>query len=135
MNESRETSILIAEDNEDSRFMLRIFLEELGYRVIEARNGREAVEAACRRRPDLILMDLNMPEMDGLAALRRIRAKPETAQIPVIANSADGMRGIDLFSDVQSFGRGYLEYIAKPLNLAALPEQIETALANARLAA
>jgi CheY-like chemotaxis protein len=135
MSEIDKTSILVAEDNEDGRLMVRVFLENLGYRVIEARNGREAVELASAVRPDLILMDLNMPEMDGLSAVRRIRQKSELAEIPVLANSADGMRGIDLFSDVKSLGRGYLEYIAKPLNLTTLAEQIEIALASVRIAA
>jgi CheY-like chemotaxis protein len=135
MNELNKTSILVAEDNEDGRLMVRVFLENLGYRVIEARNGREAVEMAKAFRPDLILMDLNMPELDGLSAVRCIRRFAELAEIPILANSADGMRGIDLFSDIKSFGPGYLEYIAKPLNLTTLADQIEIALASVRQAA
>ncbi len=134
MGKTGETTILIAEDNEDAREMLRVFLENLGYAVIEARTGREAVEAACRKHPDLILMDLNMPEMDGLSAIRWIRAVADLEEIPILANSADGKRGIDLFSDDQSLGRGFLEYIAKPLNLATLGEQIEITLASVRQA-
>lgn len=135
MNESGKISILVAEDNEDIRSMLRFFLENLGYFVLEAKNGREAIEVACAARPDLILMDLNMPEMDGLSAARCIRRMDGLEDVPILANSADGMRGIDLFSDIQSFGHGYLEYIAKPLNLTSLAEHIEIALASVRQAA
>ena len=135
MSNSNEYTILIAEDNEDLRFMLRCYLEGLDYRVIEAQNGREAVDMASAERPDLILMDLNMPELDGLSAVRHIRRSAEFEDIPIIANSADGMRGIDLFSDIKSLGQGYLEYLAKPLNLDTLAEQIEIALTSARISA
>jgi CheY-like chemotaxis protein len=122
--------ILIAEDNEDSRLMLRTFVESLGHRVTEAKNGRDAVEAVRLLRPDLILMDLNMPVLDGAAAVRYLRAQPDLRDIPILANSADGLRGIDLFSNFSSLGRAYLEYTAKPFNLQSLAEQIEIALAS-----
>ncbi len=73
VNNSRPKTILIAEDDEDSRSMLRTFLELHSYRVVEARNGEEAVELASSTEPDLIIMDLNMPKLGGFAAAEQIR--------------------------------------------------------------
>jgi CheY-like chemotaxis protein len=80
--------ILIAEDFADTRLMIKMVLEMKGHRVVEAANGREAVEIATRERPHLILMDLNMPVMDGIAAAERLREQPETAMVPTIAVTA-----------------------------------------------
>ena len=128
MNNYSGNTILVAEDYDDARLMLRTFLESRGYHVIEARNGKEAVEIAQKEKPDLILMDLNMPELDGVAAAAVIRNLTELSEVPILANSADGSRGIDLFLSIKNFGRGYVDYLTKPLNLDTLAEQIETAL-------
>ncbi|MCA1639057.1 MAG: response regulator [Acidobacteria bacterium] len=128
MNNSCSKTILVAEDNKDSRAMLRFFLEDLGYKVIEAENGKEAVEAAIFFLPDLILMDLNMPELNGIDATEQIRQHNKLCDVPIIANSAEGDRGIDLFLNIDNFGEGFIGYIAKPINLDDLSEQIEMAL-------
>jgi CheY-like chemotaxis protein len=80
--------VLVAEDHEDSRDAMRTLLDAFGYRVVEAVNGRQAVERALAERPDLILMDMMMPLMDGLQATREIRAAPSLAGVPVIALTA-----------------------------------------------
>jgi two-component system, cell cycle response regulator DivK len=128
-------TILVAEDCDDSRQMLRTFLESRGYQVAEARNGKEAVAVARRAKPDLILMDLNMPELDGISAAKVIRDSADLSAVPILATSADGGRGIELFMNIKNFGRGYIEYVTKPLNLDALAELIENALPNVSKAA
>lgn len=80
--------ILIAEDHLDSREALRILLEAAGYDVAVAVDGRDAVEAAKSDRPDLILMDIMMPEFDGLQAIRELRSREDTRSIPIIAVTA-----------------------------------------------
>ena len=85
--EARAT-ILVAEDHLDSRHALLTLLEAVGYRALEASNGREAVERAVAERPDLILMDIMMPEFDGLQAIRALREREDTRTIPIIAVTA-----------------------------------------------
>jgi len=128
MNNTFNSKILIAEDNEDSCLMLRLFLESLDFHVVEARNGEEAVKLANEEQPDLILMDLNMPVIDGITAALHIRSNPELADIPILANSADGLRGMDLFSGIDELGKAYIGYIAKPFSFDELTEQINAAL-------
>ena len=82
--------ILIAEDYDDTRTVMRMALERNGYSVLEAANGREAVEIALRDRPDLILMDINMPVVDGLSATRLIREEEALRSTPVVAFSGYG---------------------------------------------
>ena len=80
--------ILLAEDLDDTREMMRALLEMKGHSVLEARNGREAVDLAKESMPDLILMDLNMPFLDGIAAIRIIRDDPIIGSTPIVALSA-----------------------------------------------
>lgn len=121
-------TILIAEDHKDLRLMLRFFLQDKGYRVIEAENGEQAVNIAQSKNPDLILMDLNMPLLDGVAAAKQIRQNAESRDIPIITNSGSGECGIDFFLNISNFGKGFISYLTKPLNLNELCEQIESAL-------
>lgn len=90
MQRTHETvkTILVVEDFEDSRFMLKQLLELSGYRVLEAANGREAVELAESECPDLVLMDLSMPVLDGLSATRLIRRIESICHVPVVALTA-----------------------------------------------
>jgi CheY-like chemotaxis protein len=81
-------SILVVEDNADSRDALKALLEAYGFTVIEAQNGQEAITKALSSKPDLVLMDIMMPVMDGLQATRNLRSHPEFAHIPILALSA-----------------------------------------------
>ena len=81
-------TVLVVEDYRDTRQMMRIVLEEFGYRVVEAADGREAIEVAKRERPTAILMDMGLPGMDGFEASRRIKALPELKLTTIIACSA-----------------------------------------------
>lgn len=81
-------TILVADDTTDIRHLVRLMLEFEGHRVLEVADGGEAVELAPRHRPDLILMDLRMPVLDGYEATRRLRLMPETRQIPIVGLSA-----------------------------------------------
>jgi two-component system, cell cycle response regulator DivK len=83
-----EKTVLLVDDVDDIRFVLKILIERHGYRVIEASNGQEAIENAMADEPDLIIMDLAMPTVDGLEATRQIRANPGTSKIPIVAVTA-----------------------------------------------
>jgi two-component system, cell cycle response regulator DivK len=80
-------TVLVAEDHDDTRFMLKVLLERKGYRVVEAGDGLEAVEAARRERPDIVLMDVSLPSLDGLAATRLMRERETLRAVPVVAVS------------------------------------------------
>lgn len=128
MDVSGKNTILIAEDDADSRIMLRTFLELHGYRVLEAEDGEEAIEIARSTPPDLIIMDLNMPKLGGVAASEQIRQFENLSEIPILTNSSSGKHGIELFLNAKKLGSGYLEYIPKPFNFDYLAELIETVL-------
>ena len=83
--DSRDRTVLIVEDSDDARYFMRLALEQLGYLIVEAENGAKAVEVAESERPDIILMDLSLPIMDGWEATRRLKADTRTANIPVVA--------------------------------------------------
>ena len=88
MNDSGDARpvVLVVEDFEDNRFMMRRLLEMSGYQVVEAVNGNQAVELATSVRPDIILMDLSLPQLDGLAATRRIRSQENSRRVPAGVN-------------------------------------------------
>lgn len=129
MNAAEKSTILVVEDNQDVRKLLRIFLELQHFEVVEAGNGEEAVELARESHPDLILMDLNMPKMDGIEAVEKIRQDASLEEVPVLVNSADGSRGIDFYLNINNLGKGYIEYLAKPFNYEELPKLIKKVLA------
>ncbi|MBA3241904.1 MAG: response regulator [Acidobacteria bacterium] len=81
-------TILVVEDYEDTSLAMRLALEDQGYRILEAADGVQAVEVAERERPDIILMDLQLPILDGLAATERIRANPEMSEVVIVAVTA-----------------------------------------------
>ncbi|MEA2174485.1 MAG: hypothetical protein QOD00_2077 [Blastocatellia bacterium] len=112
--------IMVVEDFEDNRFMMRRLLEMSGYRVLEAINGEEAVEIASREHPGLILMDLSLPKLDGLAATRRIRQVPELRQVPIVAVSAHDTA--DFHAD--ALAAGCNDYVTKPIDF----DQLEALL-------
>lgn len=111
-DEKAVKTVLVVEDFEDNRFMMRRLLEMSGYRVIEAVNGQEAVDKACAERPDLILMDLSLPHLDGLAATRRIRAYDGLGKVPIVAVSAHDTA--DFHAD--ALAAGCNEYVTKPID-------------------
>ena len=105
-------TVLLVEDFDDSRYMMRRLLEMSGYRVIEATNGREAVEFARRECPDLILMDLSLPVMDGISATRYIRELENICEVPIIAVSAYDTD--DIYEAARKAGCN--EYMTKPVD-------------------
>ena len=115
-------SILIAEDNPDSRDALRSLLEAYGFDVLEAENGEEAVRQALRFRPDLILMDVMMPVMDGLNATRILRESPRFRQVPIVALTA--MAG----AHELAIEAGCDEHLRKPVEISNFFETIDRLL-------
>ena len=111
-------TIMVVEDYEDTRLLLKQVLETKGYSVLEAINGQQAVELAQRKHPDLILMDLDLPILDGIEATQRIRRQAEMEQVPILAVTAYPMS----FTHVKAFAKGCDEYLAKPIDLARLDE-------------
>jgi CheY-like chemotaxis protein len=111
-------TVMVVEDFEDNRFMMRRLLEMSGYRVLEAINGEEAVELAHRERPQLILMDLSLPQLDGLAATRRIRQHAELRDVPIVAVSAHDTA--DFHAD--ALAAGCNDYVTKPIDFDQLEE-------------
>jgi two-component system response regulator len=105
-------TILVVEDFEDNRFMMRRLLEMSGYHVVEAVNGEEAITLACSELPELILMDLSLPQLDGLAATRRIRQRPELKDVPIVAVSAHDTA--DFHAD--ALAAGCNDYVTKPID-------------------
>ena len=118
--------ILIVEDNEENRDSLSRRLQRRGFDVSLATNGKIGVEMAIAEKPDLILMDMNMPEVDGWEATRRIKASPEGKNIAVIALTAHAMGG----DRERAIEAGCAEYHTKPIEFPKLMEQIETILQN-----
>ncbi len=113
MNETQNgRKILVVEDFEDNRFMMRKLLEMSGYDVVEAENGYQAIEVARSIEPDLILMDLSLPMLDGLAATRRIREQTALSKVPIIAVSAHDTA--DFHAD--ALAAGCNEYMTKPID-------------------
>ncbi|MBN8581101.1 MAG: PAS domain S-box protein [Anaerolineae bacterium] len=116
--------ILLAEDMESNIVILGDYLEHQGYELIYARNGEEALEKAKETLPDLILMDIQMPVMDGLAATRRLRTDPRFATVPIIALTALAMTG----DRERCLEAGATEYVSKPTNLKKLKDMIASLL-------
>jgi CheY-like chemotaxis protein len=113
-------TVLLVEDTEDNRFMMRRLLEMSGYRVVEATNGDEAVKLAEEEQPGLILMDLSLPVIDGLAATRLIRKLPKLQKTPIIAVSAHDTS--DFLSEALQAGCN--SYITKPIDFNELEQLI-----------
>ena len=112
--------VLIVEDNERNLKLTRDVLQVKGYRTLEARTAAEGVALARSHRPDLVLMDVQLPDTDGVAALGRLRAAPATAAIPVVALTAFAMAG----DRARFLAAGFDGYLAKPLDVRRFPEQV-----------
>lgn len=114
--EKSTRTIMIVEDYDDTRLLLKHGLEGLGYSVLEASNGQEAVDIADREHPDLILMDLDLPILDGIAATQKIRQQSHMESVPIVAVTAYPMS----YSRVKAFAKGCNEYMPKPIDMSEL---------------
>ena len=119
------TTVLLVEDTEDNRQMMKRLLEMSGYRVVEAVNGKQAVEVATQERPRIILMDLSLPFIDGLAATRKIRSLPGLGKVPIVAVSAHDTA--DFHSE--ALDAGCNAYITKPIDYPELEDLVNRLLA------
>jgi two-component system cell cycle response regulator DivK len=116
--------ILIVEDNERNLKLLRDVLGVRGYSTAEARSGEEALERVRAEPPQLVLMDIQLPGMDGVAALRALRALPETAAVPIVAVTAFAMKD----DRDRLLAAGFDGYIEKPIDIRALPSTVDSFL-------
>lgn len=126
--EAAPRTVLVADDFDDTRLLMKWWLEKRGYRIVEAADGLAAVEAAMRERPDLIIMDIEMPEMNGLTATRRIREQESLRAVPIIAVSAYGAEQWR----APALAAGCDEYLATPFDPDELRELIERFLSAGR---
>jgi CheY-like chemotaxis protein len=121
---TRERLILVAEDSPDSAVPISLHLQQAGFQVVMANDGEEAVKVATLSRPDLILMDISMPVLDGLAATRRIREETPSPYIPIIAITAFSTSGfLQAAHDA-----GFDGYLTKPIDFERMDDLIKTLL-------
>jgi CheY-like chemotaxis protein len=116
--------ILVTEDNDQNLYLCRFLLEQQGFQTLVARNGIQCLETAQRERPDLILMDIQMPEMDGYEAIRRLKAIPELSGIPIVAVSSYAMAN----DRQKAFELGCIGYIEKPIQPGTFVTQVSSYL-------
>ena len=114
-------TILVADDNTASRELIREVLEMTGYDVVEAADGQQAVSAARANAPDLVLVDIQMPRLDGYGVLRELRADPRLSNLHVVALTAYAMQG----DRDRALDAGFDGYITKPVDIAALRQEIK----------
>lgn len=119
-SQDETVTVLLVEDTEDNRFMMRRLLEMAGYQVVEATNGEEAVELAGSEHPQLILMDLSLPVIDGLAATRAIRKLDGLGKVPIVAVSAHDSSDFQ----AEALSAGCNGYITKPIDFGELEHLI-----------
>ncbi len=113
--------ILLVEDNERNMKLLRDVLRAVGYRTLEASTGGHALKLATEHRPSLVLMDIRLPDMDGVEALRRLRMDERTSSIPVLAVTAQAMKG-----DIERFREaGFDDILSKPVDIGELLMTVE----------
>jgi two-component system cell cycle response regulator DivK len=117
--------ILVVEDQEDNRQILRDLLGNAGYELTEAEDGEDAIAAVARRRPDLILMDIQLPLMDGYEATRRIRTNPDLKSVPIIAVTSYALAG----DEDKALAAGCNGYVTKPYSPRDLLAKVRTYLA------
>ena len=121
--------VLLVEDEDQLRWVMRDLLEREGYKVAEARDGAQALDEVDRSAPDLIMLDLNLPGLDGYDVLQRIRSRPSTSQIPVIVLTAKG----DEDNEVRVFQMGADDFLTKPFRARALSARLEAVLSRRRV--
>lgn len=120
--------ILVVEDNEKNRKLIRVVLKAKGYEIIEAEDAETAINYLKTNVPDLILMDIGLPGLDGLQLTRQIKQNETTKKIPVIAVTAHAMRG----DEEKILGAGCDDYISKPINVGEFPLTIARILENSK---
>ena len=120
--------ILVVEDNEQNLKLLRDVLEYTGYDVRTARTAEDGIALAVSEPPDLVLMDLQLPGIDGMEALRRLRESPRTADIPVVAVTAQAMKQ----DRERALQAGFDGYVEKPISVRAFPDQVRRFLSDGR---
>jgi len=116
--------ILVVEDTPEPRELMSWLLQAFGYEVIEARDGEEALRLIELERPDLVLCDIQMPKLDGYEVARRLRALPQTADLPLVAITAFAMRG----DEAKALAAGFTGYISKPIAPERFVGQVESFL-------
>jgi CheY-like chemotaxis protein len=121
-------AILVVEDNDKNLKLVRDLLQLRGYQVLEARTAEQGLRLAAERTPCLVLMDIQLPDLDGISALKRLRADPATAAILVVALTAFAMN-----DDRERFiAAGFDGYLPKPIDIRALPDQVRTFIERGR---
>lgn len=118
------STVLIAEDSAVNRELLRELLELHGYTVVEACDGQETIRIMEESPPELLLLDIGMPVMDGFAVIRRIRENPQLAQLPVVAVTAYAMRG----DEERILNSGFDGYLSKPVDASSLAKELDRLL-------
>ena len=119
--------VLIADDKATSRELIRTVLETLGYEISEAADGIEAVRSARELRPDLIVLDLHMPGLDGFGVLTELRRDQDFAKTPIMALTASAMQG----DRERALDAGFSSYVSKPIPLTALRAEVQRLLESA----
>jgi two-component system cell cycle response regulator DivK len=117
---AKTATILCIEDSTDNRLLVRRVLEAEGYRIMEASDAHTALDLIAAHTPDLILMDINMPDIDGYALTARLRSMPDMKYVPILALTANVMRG----DRERSLAAGCDSYIEKPIDVDSLPKQV-----------
>jgi CheY-like chemotaxis protein len=119
-----KAKILLVEDNENNRYLARVLLEREGFVVTIAVNGKQALEAARRDKPDLVMMDIQLPEMDGYETAEHFKRDPALADIPLV-----GVSSFAMFGDrAKALKVGFAAYIEKPINTDTFAQEIERLL-------
>ncbi|MEO8051994.1 MAG: response regulator [Acidobacteriota bacterium] len=116
--------VLVADDKATGRELVRTVLEDVGYQLFEAIDGIEALDAAHRIHPDLIILDLHMPGIDGFGVVKELRLDAQFATIPIVALTASAMQG----DRQRALAAGFTGYITKPVSLKALRAEVERLL-------
>mgnify|MGYP001042077678 FL=1 len=121
MEDARKKTVLLVEDNEDNLVVYRTILDHVGYNVLEARDGEEGVSRARQEHPDLILMDISIPKIDGWEATRRLKADEATRDIPIIALTAHALEE----DRERAIAAGCDGYLAKPVEPRRVVEEVQ----------
>ncbi len=117
-------TILIADDKASGRDLVRTVLESCGYIVLEAIDGRQALQRAYQCRPDLIILDLHMPDLDGFGVIAELRQHAEFCRVPIVALTASAMEN----DRERALSAGFTEYLTKPIRLSGLRSEVERLL-------